>query len=53
MRALAVIEKLTALGMNPSMFIYEGRGGDEPVGDNSTGEGRAANRRVEIILLDD
>ncbi|MDC7226915.1 MAG: OmpA family protein [Spirochaetales bacterium] len=53
LRALTVIEKLTDMGMNPSMFMYEGRGGDEPVADNGTDEGRAANRRVELILLDD
>ena len=52
-RALTVINGLTELGMRPSVFIYEGRGGDEPVADNSTDEGRAANRRVELILLDD
>lgn len=52
-RALTVINELTTLGFAPSIFIYEGRGGDEPVADNSTDEGRAANRRVELILLDD
>ena len=52
-RAVAVIEKLTGLGMNPAVFLYEGRGGDEPIADNATDEGRAANRRVELILLDD
>lgn len=52
-RAKAVIEKLTALGMHPSTFIYEGRGGDEPAASNDMPEGRAANRRVELILLDD
>ena len=41
-RALTVIGKLTGMGMNPSMFIYEGRGGDEPVADNLTDKGRAA-----------
>jgi hypothetical protein len=28
----------------------EGRGEDDPVGDNTAPEGRAANRRVEIML---
>ncbi|HAK44411.1 MAG TPA: hypothetical protein DCO79_00595 [Spirochaeta sp.] len=53
LRALTVIDKLTELGMAPSIFLYEGRGGDEPLADNSTDEGRAENRRVELILLDD
>ena len=52
-RALTVINELTASGMNPATFIYEGRGGDEPVADNSTDEGRAQNRRVELIIIDD
>ncbi len=52
-RALTVINELVKKGMNPSVFIYEGRGSDQPLGDNSTEEGRALNRRVELILLDD
>ena len=52
-RAMTVINKLVELGMQPSAFIYEGRGGDEPIGDNSTSEGRSKNRRVELIILDD
>jgi len=52
-RALTVINKLVMLGMNAGMFIYEGRGGDEPVDTNETAEGRAANRRVELIFMDD
>jgi outer membrane protein OmpA-like peptidoglycan-associated protein len=52
-RALTVINMLTTLGINPSVFIYEGRGGDEPIADNETDQGRARNRRVELIILDD
>ncbi|MBI9105319.1 MAG: OmpA family protein [Spirochaetales bacterium] len=52
-RAKTVIDKLVSLGMNPAMFLYEGRGGDEPAAGNDTPEGRASNRRVELILLDD
>ena len=32
-------------------MTYEGKGIHEPVADNSTVEGRALNRRVEILIL--
>lgn len=36
-----------------SRFVsVQGHGPDHPVGDNSTPDGRAANRRVEITLID-
>lgn len=38
--------------LNPDTVSYEGRGARDPVADNSLAEGRARNRRVEIILLD-
>ncbi len=38
------------LGLKPSQITAIGRGSDEPVADNATAEGRAANRRTEIIL---
>lgn len=31
-------------------MTVEGRGANDPVGDNATAEGRAANRRVEVYL---
>jgi len=51
-RALAVVEKLKAAGIPGSHILYEGRGGRQPVASNDTEEGRAQNRRVEIIILD-
>ncbi len=37
-------------GIDPSRITIEGRGSADPVGDNSTAEGRAENRRAVIIL---
>jgi outer membrane protein OmpA-like peptidoglycan-associated protein len=51
-RAKTVIDQLVDLGMQPSVFIYEGRGGDEPAASNETSEGRARNRRVELIIIE-
>jgi outer membrane protein OmpA-like peptidoglycan-associated protein len=50
-RARRITDGLIARGVAPRALRYEGRGGTEPVGDNSTEAGRAANRRVEIRVL--
>lgn len=50
-RAKAVADLLAAQGIPPGTLRYEGRGALEPVGDNGTAEGRAQNRRVEVIIL--
>ena len=39
------------LGISRSQIIAEGRGLTEPVASNSTAEGRALNRRVEVKVL--
>lgn len=52
-RAEAVADYLIdEVELNPDSISYEGRGARDPVADNSLEEGRARNRRVEIILLD-
>lgn len=48
-RALAVFDFLTQnTSINPAMLKHSGRGEYVPIADNSTPEGRAKNRRVEI-----
>lgn len=52
-RARAVVDALVTAGIRPARLLFEGRGGTEPRASNATEAGRARNRRVEIILLDD
>jgi outer membrane protein OmpA-like peptidoglycan-associated protein len=51
-RALAVRDALIRLGVSPSRITAVGLGEDFPIASNSTPEGRARNRRVEIQRLD-
>lgn len=51
-RALSIVEKLKAAGIPANRLLYEGRGGREPVAANTNETGKAQNRRVEIIILD-
>lgn len=49
-RANAVKDILvTEFGLSEARFETEGKGKSEPVGDNSTPEGKSQNRRVEFI----
>ncbi|MBQ9538032.1 MAG: OmpA family protein [Treponema sp.] len=50
-RARAIAGELAKRGVNADQFICRGCGAEKPVADNSTEEGRAANRRVEITIL--
>ncbi len=49
-RAQAVVSHLTGLGLDANQFSAAGYGPNRPVGDNSTAEGRALNRRIEFKL---
>jgi len=51
-RADAVIQSLISeFGIDVSRLVSEGKGESDPVGDNKTPQGKASNRRVEIIKL--
>lgn len=52
-RATVVRDYLAEQGVEASHIEVEGLGPDQPVADNATAEGRARNRRVEIILTGD
>jgi len=47
-RAEAVVDYLVSLGVSASRLSASGAGEVEPVADNSTADGRAQNRRVEL-----
>ena len=49
-RTQTIIDLLIEQGMDKNLFSYRGYGETQPVGDNSTKEGRALNRRVVITL---
>jgi OOP family OmpA-OmpF porin len=48
-RARSVLGALTALGIEATRLASSGFGPDKPIADNSTDEGRAKNRRVELV----
>jgi OOP family OmpA-OmpF porin len=52
-RALAVVGELVKRGISEDRVIYIGRGGLDPLASNDTEEGRARNRRVEIVIMED
>jgi outer membrane protein OmpA-like peptidoglycan-associated protein len=49
-RAMSVRDYLISLGVPPTSFEVEGYGQQRPVADNTTEDGRARNRRVEIVI---
>jgi outer membrane protein OmpA-like peptidoglycan-associated protein len=52
-RAEAVFEALVSLGVAAERVTTQGMGEDFPIASNDTEEGRAQNRRVDVILLDE
>jgi OOP family OmpA-OmpF porin len=51
-RANAVKQYLTEQGVTATRLTARGYGESQPVASNDTSEGRAENRRVELIVLD-
>ena len=51
-RAESIADKFINIGLRKDQFICRGYGGKKPIADNFTREGKALNRRVEIIILD-
>ncbi|MEM9552033.1 MAG: DotU/TssL family secretion system protein, partial [Pseudomonadota bacterium] len=49
-RARTIAEVLAASGVPESYIRFQGRAAQRPIADNGTREGRARNRRVEIIV---
>ena len=52
-RAETIAKMLQNAGISGDRLIFQGKGGSEPAASNETEEGRARNRRVEIIILED
>jgi len=50
-RAVNVVRYLEYLGIDPKRLSAASYGEHHPVADNSTEEGRALNRRIEIVLM--
>ena len=51
-RAKSIVDELVKRGIPANQFIFRGLGSEVPIADNSTSEGKALNRRVEITILE-
>jgi len=49
-RATDVVRYLTSRGVDPSILAATGFGDTHPVASNATPEGKAKNRRIEIVI---
>jgi outer membrane protein OmpA-like peptidoglycan-associated protein len=49
-RANSVVAQLVTMGIASDRMVAKGYGDQHPVGDNSTDEGRALNRRISMLV---
>ncbi len=49
-RCKAVVQYLIQLGLDQNRISWQAHGGNTPIADNKTDEGRKLNRRVEFVL---
>jgi len=50
-RAISVVKRFAAAGIDPTLLVGAGFSEYHPVGPNNTPEGKAANRRVSIVVV--
>jgi chemotaxis protein MotB len=50
-RAISVVKRFVAAGIDPSLLVGAGFGEYHPVAPNNTTEGKSANRRVSIVVV--
>ena len=50
-RAISVVKRFVAGGIDPTLLVGAGFGEYHPVAPNNTVEGKAANRRVSIVVV--
>ncbi|MHC9236927.1 type IVB secretion system protein IcmH/DotU [Pseudooceanicola sp. 502str34] len=49
-RAKTIADMLRSLGVPAELVTSEGRAAEDPIADNGTRDGRARNRRVEVVV---
>ncbi len=50
-RAASVLMRLAERGIQPERLSAAGYGGFQPIADNAAADGRAQNRRVDVVIL--